>query len=121
MMNIKKIYKKTIYIVVLLILIMHLSIYAAGTGFDPNLVNSNTSVDYGLRTPIEKIWGTVLNILRIAAVMAIIISGVRYMFASADNRADIKRNLMYLVMGSILVFGTTFIVEFIVQAFEKTV
>ena len=70
---------------------------------------------------VNKVWGTILSILQIAAVAAIVIAGVRYMFASADEKADIKKGLGVLVVGAILVFAASTVVQFIVTATDAVV
>jgi len=62
---------------------------------------------------VGRIWGTVFMILRVLAIGAIVFAGVKYMFASAESKADIKGGLIGLVIGAILVFGATFLVEII--------
>lgn len=64
---------------------------------------------------VKRIWGTVTLILQILAVAAIVFAGVRYMFASADAKADIKKQTIGLVVGAILVFGASMIVNFIIN------
>ena len=59
---------------------------------------------------ISKVWGTILTVLQIAAVAAIVFSGVKYMFAGADEKATIKQGLL------ILVFGASTVVKLIVDA-----
>lgn len=63
----------------------------------------------------ENIWGTVILVVRILAFAAIVFAGVRYMFASAEQKADIKTGLVYLVLGAVLVFASTFLVNIIVN------
>ena len=70
---------------------------------------------------VNKVWGTILSILQIAAVAAIVIAGVRYMFASADEKADIKKGLGVLVVGAILVFAASTVVQFIISATEQVI
>lgn len=65
---------------------------------------------------VNKVWSTILTILQIAAVAAIVIAGVRYMFASADQKADIKKGMIGLVVGAVLVFAASTVVQFIVTA-----
>lgn len=65
---------------------------------------------------VNNIWGTVLTILRILAVAAIVYAGVKYMFASAENKADIKSGMLGLVVGAILVFGASIVVDLIMKA-----
>lgn len=62
------------------------------------------------------IWGTVITIVQILAVAAVVFAGLRYMFASADQKADIKKSMGILVIGAVLVFGATLILNFITTA-----
>lgn len=61
----------------------------------------------------NNIWGTVAVIIQILAIAAIILAGVRYMFASADEKADIKKQTIILVVGAILVFAAVPIAKWI--------
>lgn len=65
---------------------------------------------------VDNVWSTVLTIVQILAFAAIVFAGVRYMFASADQKADIKKGLIYLVIGAILVFASSTVVKIIVGA-----
>ena len=68
---------------------------------------------------VSKAWNTIRLILQIAAVAAVVFAGVRYMFASADQKADIKKSMGILAVGAALVFGATFIIDFIVNITEE--
>lgn len=61
----------------------------------------------------ERVWSTVVFVVRILAFAAIVFAGVRYMFASADQKADIKKGLVFLVIGAVLVFASTFLVDLV--------
>ena len=80
----------------------------AGTGI--------TKVD----TLANNIWGTVQTILQMVAFAAIIIAGIRYMFASAEQKADIKGQTVILVVGAIIVFAAPSIITFIQKILEDT-
>lgn len=67
----------------------------------------------------NRVWSTVLTILQIAAVAAIVIAGVRYMFASAEEKADIKKGMVILILGAVLVFGASTVVQFILTASKE--
>ena len=57
------------------------------------------------------IWSTIIVIVRILAIAAVVFAGIRYMFASADQKADIKKSMGILVVGALLVFGATYLLE----------
>lgn len=67
-----------------------------------------------------KIWQTITVVVQIAAIAAIVFAGVRYMFASADDKADIKKQTVILVVGAALVFAAVPIAKFI-QATAKQI
>ena len=67
----------------------------------------------------QNIWGTVIVIVQILAVAAVVFAGLRYMFASADQKADIKKSMGILAVGAILVFAATTIIGFVVNAADS--
>ena len=62
---------------------------------------------------IGAVWGIILTVLQVAAIAAVVFAGVRYMFASADSKADIKKQMIWLVIGAILVFGASTVIQLI--------
>lgn len=67
------------------------------------------------------IWKTVTSIVQILAVAAVVFAGVRYMFASADAKADIKKQTVILIVGAVLVFGATYILGFVTKVTNSLV
>ena len=67
----------------------------------------------------QNIWSTVTVVAQVIAFIAIIFAGIRYMFASADAKADIKKQTIILVVGAIFVFGASLIVQVIMGLFEE--
>ncbi len=74
-----------------------------------------------VNTSINRVWGSVTLILQVASVTAVVFAGVRYMFASADQKADIKKSMIYLVVGAIFVFSASTVINFVVKAFQDIV
>ena len=68
---------------------------------------------------LYKIWGVILVVLQVAAVAGVIFAGVRYMFASADSKADMKKSMIHLVIGMLIVFGATTVVGFVTGTFKE--
>ena len=64
----------------------------------------------------QGVWATVITIVQILAVAAVVFAGLRYMFASADQKADIKKSMGVLAIGAVLVFGATVVLQFIQNA-----
>ena len=73
-------------------------------------------VDSKIKNKIKNIWATISVIVQIISVGCVVFAGIRYMFSSADQRADIKKGLIYLTIGAIFVFGTTMVIQFIIDA-----
>ena len=117
----KKVLFKIIPLVFLCIVIVKTNIYSAGTMdtiFDYNNMPGKEDSIAIVDSSVRKIWGTVELILQVAAVAAFIFAGVRYMFASADQKGEIKKSMMYLILGSVFVFAATTVVGFIVRSFN---
>lgn len=68
----------------------------------------------------KNVWSTVVTIVQILAVAAVVFAGLRYMFASADQKADIKKSMGILAVGAILVFAATTILGFIADVGNDT-
>ncbi len=64
----------------------------------------------------SSVWSTVLTVLQICAIAAVVFAGVKYMFAAADQKAEIKNGMIGLVVGAVLVFTASTIVQFIINA-----
>ena len=106
----KKFMLRVMPIVLVAVFVLGNVAWAAGDPFNPT--GSVGSVD----KMVNNIWWTVLTVLRILAVAAIVYAGVKYMFASAENKADIKSGMLGLVVGAILVFGASIVVDLIMKA-----
>lgn len=65
------------------------------------------------------VWATVITVVQILAVAAVVFAGLRYMFASADQKADIKKSMGVLAIGAVLVFGATLLIRLIGTASEN--
>lgn len=106
--------------VILIICMILTNIFAADINKVDDILNTNgkPSVDK-VENVAKNIWATILTIVQIFAVAAVVFAGLRYMFASADQKADIKKSMGILLVGSILVFSSTTIIKFIVAATEE--
>ncbi len=61
----------------------------------------------------QNIADTVITVVQILAVAAVVLAGVRYMFAGADKKAEIKDSMIVLVIGGILVFAASSVIKII--------
>jgi len=114
----KKIFK--ILPILMLIFCLFANVEAAkycndpGVGYDEPCIPSvgNNQVNTVITT-VDKVWASVILIVQIVSVGCMAFAGVRYMFASADQKADIKKGLIYLVIGATLVFATSTVIKFV--------
>ena len=102
----------TIFVVVLMVTLVCTQVFADISTNFPTASGSIGKVD----TSVKKIWGTVMTIVQILAFAAVVFAGLRYMFAAADQKADIKKGLGMLTIGAILVFAASTVVKFVVGA-----
>lgn len=70
----------------------------------------------GITTAAKNIWQTIATVIQILAIAAVVFAGLRYMFASADQKADIKKSMGVLAIGAVLVFGATLVLQLIAGA-----
>lgn len=104
----------SIVCIIITVFILLCSVYAAPS--DPGYTKPTNQ---NLTNKIDSIWATVADIVQIICVACIVFAGLRYMFASSDTKATIKKGLIYLVTGAVLVFGAVFIMSIIDTAAEK--
>lgn len=64
-------------------------------------------------------WATIRIVAQVLAVAAVVFAGLRYMFTSAEQRADIKKSTTILAVGAVLVFCATIVLEFIIKTAEE--
>ena len=115
----KKAFFRVLPVVLVLMVVITSNVYGFNNFTTSNMQNLGGGSITTANNAVNKIWGTVTLILQILAVAAIVFAGVRYMFASADGKADIKKQTIGLVVGAVLVFGASMIVDFIVNVTKE--
>lgn len=105
---------------VFMVAIVVTSVFASNTGDKGVPIEMPNTGNNGGITVIDNaaasVWSTILTICQILAIAAVIFAGLRYMFASADQKADIKKSMGILVVGAILVFAATTVIGFVINA-----
>ena len=110
---------KTVKIVVLLVtLILIISVTTISLCYDPSGLtgNPNGGTAKTVRENANKIIRIVQIIATAVAVIMLIWLGVKYMSAAPSERADIKKSAIIYIVGAVLLFGTTGILQ-IIQTF----
>ena len=70
-----------------------------------------------IKNVVRNIWVSVRLIFQIVALSAVLFTGIRYMMASADQKADLKKSFIVTVIGAFLTFGTIYIISFVSRIF----
>lgn len=117
MFKYNKLIKRIIFFFLILSIVLCIStnVYAE---INPVSVVSTPSSE-GTDT-LYTIGNTILGIVQVVgigvAVIALLILGIKYMYTSPDEKADIKKQLIPFIIGGFLVFGATSLVK-IVETF----
>lgn len=74
--------------------------------------NEDEKID-NLTNYADDIFATVISIVQVVSVACVVFAGLRYMYASADAKADIKKGLMYLAIGAIFIFCASTVIKLI--------
>ena len=113
----KKIFLRVLPVLIVLMVVFTTNVFAAGPqeGFGSFTNNMTVTANKSGKTinSISNVWGIILTVLQVAAIAAVVFAGVRYMFASADSKADIKKQMIWLVIGAVLVFGASTVIQLI--------
>ena len=87
------------------------------SGYDDNQLIDDGYVNIHVRNTVRSLTKTILLILQVASVAGIIFTGIKYMFASTDAKADMKKSATSLVIGLIIVFGASAVIDITVSIF----
>ena len=111
--NMKKIVK--ILPVLVMVCLVFNSVFAINADTLGDAISGGSGAE-GITNTAKNIWDTVATIVQILSIAAVVFAGLRYMFASADQKADIKKSMGILAVGALLVFGATTILQLIAGA-----
>lgn len=91
------------------------SFFTDGLGLGiSNISQKISSVITNNDSTIGKILGllsVIFTFSRLVCLAAVLVMGIRYMMASAENRADLKQRLIPLFIGSVVIFGASSIMS----------
>ena len=97
-------------------------VFASNPNFDVNYENSSGIPDK-LENLTNNTLGTAISIARIVgvviAIVILTVIGCRYMIAAPGDRADIKKHAIPFVIGAVVLFGATGILDIIVNVAES--
>lgn len=110
--------KKSIKIIAMLMLIIAIvtfsnNVFAAGQAISPSELTPTYGNDSGLKTKAGQVMGMIRNVSVIAAVIVIMVIGVKYILGSVEEKAEYKKTFMPLIIGIVLVVSATTVAAFI--------
>lgn len=106
-------------LLMIVVLVFTQNIFAINTDQTPSNPYNPGSVNSQVATTTKNVWATVRVLVQIVSVACVVFAGLRYMFASSDQKADIKQGLIYLAIGAVLVFGATTVISFVAGSAEQ--
>ncbi len=108
--------KKTNKIIVALCIILTIITLCANVFADPLKPSDLTggTVDIGgLQDMGQKIVATVQTVGVVVSVVILLVLGIKYMMGSAEEKADYKKSMVPYIVGAILIFASTTIVNIV--------
>ena len=82
---------------------------------------SPTAIEGGLTSTVKNIIGVVQFICYAAAVVLIVMLGIKFMTASPDGKAEVKKSAVIYVVGALLVFAAGALLNLLKNVGNKTV
>lgn len=104
--------------VIMVVCLVLTSVFAVGKPDMDELTNGGNQSET-VRLTVANIWKTINTVVQVLAVGAVVFAGLRYMFASADQKADIKKSMGVLAIGAILVFGATIVLGIVADTADE--
>lgn len=117
-MNSKKIAKIGIILMIIATVLMAVNMVFATTTAIPT---PDTSATTNIVSPVTRIMGIVQYICYAAAVILLIVLGVKFMTASPEGKAEIKKSAVIYVIGAFLVFAAGLILGIIASTSTNVV
>ena len=75
---------------------------------------NNVSADSEATTVINKVLGVVTILIITAAMILLLMKGVSFMQAAPEGKAEIKKQLIAIVVGGVIIFGINTIIQTII-------
>lgn len=109
----------TVLLLAVILITFSTNVFAAkDAALSPDDLTASYGSDTGLTDKAGKIMGMIRNVAAIAAVIIIMVLGVKYMLGSVEEKADYKKSFIPLIIGIILVVAATSIATFIFNMAE---
>ena len=119
-MSIKKISKIVTVLVIIATILSAVSMVFASDISIPSASNAAISAG-GLQNTVGNVIGIIQFICYAAAVILIVVLGIKFMTAAPDAKAEIKKSAIIYVVGAVLVFAAGVLLNLIKNVAGKTV
>lgn len=126
----KKVLKNVIIVFFLLsIIIINQNVLGASNNklgqYNKDLLDQVTKEEKTLTGQFEgkigNVYATIFVVLRVLGIAGIVIQGVRYMYANGEAKGKIKQSLIYIIIGTIFIFGAGMIVDSITKSANEII
>lgn len=101
----------TVLLIAMLMITFTTNVFAAE--IDPSALTPTYGDATQIQTTAGKIMGMIRNVAIVAAVIIIMVLGVKFMLGSVEEKAEYKKSFMPLIVGIVLVVAATSIATFI--------
>ena len=113
--------KKVIAVLLAVVLIMALAGTVLADGYDMDFTVADNS---GASKSISNIIGAIINMVQVVgtgvAIIMLIVLAIKYISAAPGDKADIKKHAVVYVVGAVVLFAATGILQ-IIKNFSKNV
>ena len=114
--------KKTIKIIIVMLYIIAIVVSIANVVYaNAPIVNLNPSTDSDILKKGKKLIGVMTYVCYAFSVGIIMYSGVQFMIAAPEGKADVKKKSIYLAVGGVIVFSVTTIVKIVLALTQNNV
>ena len=76
---------------------------------------SETIDNYALQNTSDFLYNVLLGISSVLAIVIGMILGIKYMVGSVEQKAEYKKTMMPILIGMILLFGTSWIIKILYE------
>ena len=111
--------KKTMKILTTIATILLIVSMGASIVYGTNIGNVTINPDTNNTTSVTNIGNKIMGIIQVvgilAAVIILMVLGIKYMMGSAEEKAEYKKTMMPYIIGAILIFAASTIANAIYQ------
>lgn len=115
-------------IIVILSILLLVTVIIPGFAYGVDIISTiegHTAPDDSAEEPVRNIFGAIITIVQISgvgvAVIMLTVLAIKYMIASSGDKADIKKHATVYVIGAIVLFASTGILEIVKKFADNSV